>query len=135
MSDSGARFRCVLSNALGVATSQEATLTVTPDVTPPGIAAIQNIGSSALVVTFTEAMETASASNPANYTLDNGAAVSGVSPGADGLSVTLATSPLTFGTTYTLRVSGAKKDDLQAAMALLRQSAGALPIGFKNFRD
>jgi uncharacterized protein YajQ (UPF0234 family) len=35
----------------------------------------------------------------------------------------------------TLRVSGAKKDDLQAAMALLRQSAGALPLGFKNFRD
>jgi uncharacterized protein YajQ (UPF0234 family) len=35
----------------------------------------------------------------------------------------------------TLRVTGAKKDDLQAAMALLRQQAGELPIGFKNFRD
>lgn len=35
----------------------------------------------------------------------------------------------------TLRVTGTKKDDLQAAIALLRQSAGALPLGFKNFRD
>jgi len=35
----------------------------------------------------------------------------------------------------TLRVSGAKKDDLQAAIALLRKEAGALPLGFKNFRD
>jgi len=35
----------------------------------------------------------------------------------------------------TLRVSGAKKDDLQAVMALLRKEAGALPLGFKNFRD
>jgi len=35
----------------------------------------------------------------------------------------------------TLRVSGAKKDELQAAIALLRKEAGALPLGFKNFRD
>lgn len=35
----------------------------------------------------------------------------------------------------TLRVAGAKKDELQAAMALLRKEAGALPLGFKNFRD
>jgi cyclic-di-GMP-binding protein len=35
----------------------------------------------------------------------------------------------------TLRVTGAKKDDLQAVMALLRKEAGTLPLGFKNFRD
>jgi uncharacterized protein YajQ (UPF0234 family) len=35
----------------------------------------------------------------------------------------------------TLRVSGAKKDELQAAMQLLRREAGELPLGFKNFRD
>jgi len=35
----------------------------------------------------------------------------------------------------TLRVAGAKKDDLQATMALLRKESGSLPIGFKNFRD
>jgi len=35
----------------------------------------------------------------------------------------------------TLRVTGAKKDDLQAAIALLRKEAGTLPLGFKNFRE
>lgn len=34
-----------------------------------------------------------------------------------------------------LRVSGSKKDDLQAAIQLLRRSATDLPIQFTNFRD
>jgi uncharacterized protein YajQ (UPF0234 family) len=35
----------------------------------------------------------------------------------------------------TLRVSSAKKDELQAAIQLLRREAGELPLSFKNFRD
>lgn len=35
----------------------------------------------------------------------------------------------------TLRVSGAKKDDLQAAIQLLRRSVPELPVQFINFRD
>ncbi|MBC7204810.1 MAG: YajQ family cyclic di-GMP-binding protein [Pusillimonas sp.] len=34
-----------------------------------------------------------------------------------------------------LRVSGKKRDDLQAAMALLRQQEVDLPLQFNNFRD
>ena len=34
-----------------------------------------------------------------------------------------------------LRVTGKKRDDLQAAMALLRKSSSALPLQFENFRD
>ena len=34
-----------------------------------------------------------------------------------------------------VRVSGAKRDDLQAAMALLRKEVADLPIAFDNFRD
>lgn len=34
-----------------------------------------------------------------------------------------------------LRVSGSKKDDLQAAIQLLRKSVTELPIQFTNFRD
>ncbi len=34
-----------------------------------------------------------------------------------------------------LRVSGKKRDDLQAAMALLRSTEFALPLQFENFRD
>jgi len=35
----------------------------------------------------------------------------------------------------TVRVSGAKKDDLQSAMQLVRQSVTDLPLQFVNFRD
>ena len=34
-----------------------------------------------------------------------------------------------------LRVTGKKRDDLQAAMALLRATEFALPLQFENFRD
>jgi hypothetical protein len=34
-----------------------------------------------------------------------------------------------------VRVSGAKRDDLQAAMALLKREAAELPLSFTNFRD
>lgn len=35
----------------------------------------------------------------------------------------------------TVRVSGAKRDDLQAAIALLRKAVVDLPLAFSNFRD
>lgn len=35
----------------------------------------------------------------------------------------------------TLRVTGAKRDDLQAAIALLRKDVIDLPLTFENFRD
>jgi uncharacterized protein YajQ (UPF0234 family) len=34
-----------------------------------------------------------------------------------------------------VRISGAKKDDLQAAIQLVRSSIGDLPLQFTNFRD
>jgi uncharacterized protein YajQ (UPF0234 family) len=35
----------------------------------------------------------------------------------------------------TVRVTGAKRDDLQAAMALLRKDITEAPLSFNNFRD
>lgn len=34
-----------------------------------------------------------------------------------------------------VRITGAKKDDLQAAMALIRKDVADLPLTFNNFRD
>ena len=34
-----------------------------------------------------------------------------------------------------VRISGAKKDDLQAAMALIRKEIADFPLSFNNFRD
>ncbi|MCI4427933.1 MAG: YajQ family cyclic di-GMP-binding protein [Burkholderiales bacterium] len=35
----------------------------------------------------------------------------------------------------TVRISGAKRDELQAAIALIRQTAADAPLSFSNFRD
>jgi cyclic-di-GMP-binding protein len=35
----------------------------------------------------------------------------------------------------TVRVTGAKRDDLQAAMALIRKDVADVPLSFDNFRD
>ena len=35
----------------------------------------------------------------------------------------------------TVRITGAKRDELQAAMALLRKEVADLPLAFNNFRD
>ena len=35
----------------------------------------------------------------------------------------------------TVRVTGAKRDDLQAAMALIRKAVADAPLSFNNFRD
>ena len=35
----------------------------------------------------------------------------------------------------TVRVTGAKRDDLQAAMALIRKDVADMPLSFTNFRD
>ena len=34
-----------------------------------------------------------------------------------------------------VRITGSKRDDLQAAMALLRKDMAELPLSFNNFRD
>jgi len=34
-----------------------------------------------------------------------------------------------------VRVTGAKRDDLQAAMALIRKEITEVPLEFNNFRD
>ena len=34
-----------------------------------------------------------------------------------------------------VRVTGAKRDDLQAAMAIIRKEVTDLPLSFNNFRD
>jgi len=34
-----------------------------------------------------------------------------------------------------VRVTGAKRDDLQAVMALLRKEIAEVPLSFNNFRD
>lgn len=105
LSDQNARFRCVVSNDLGVATSAEAVLGVTPDTTPPTLVGARNLGRNQVEVTFSETVTPATALNPDNYRLTGGVGITDIQPGAEGRIAILNTAALTYGQTYTLTVN------------------------------
>ncbi|HNV00303.1 MAG TPA: lamin tail domain-containing protein, partial [Verrucomicrobiota bacterium] len=104
LADHGARFRCVVSNKLGTATSNEGILTVSPDTTPPALVLARNIGLTQVEVTFSERVSAPSATTAANYKID----ALGISSAAFGPSsnvIYLTTSPMILGATHTLTVN------------------------------
>ena len=106
---SGIVFRCTISNALGVVTSDTAVLSVTIDTNPPVLRRAYNVGTTNVRVQFTEPVLPADATNVANYAITNGG-ISVLSAQADtnGLAVTLTVSPLVNFSNYWLMVhSGA----------------------------
>ncbi|MBI3868012.1 MAG: lamin tail domain-containing protein [Verrucomicrobia bacterium] len=105
-SDSSATFRCVLTNSLGSVTSQVATLTVTPDVTPPSLIRAINVGTNMIELTFSEAVDTATALATPHYSVNNGVSLSGAAFGSDNRTVRLSTSVITYGVVYVVTVNG-----------------------------
>jgi hypothetical protein len=104
--DQGAQFDCIVTNPFGTATSNTATLTVLPDTTPPALTGISHLTSpNIIVIQFSEALDPATAVNPANYTIA-GQSVLSAQLGSDGRSVILRVSGLTSGQNYTVQVSG-----------------------------
>ena len=73
---------------------------------PPTIAMVSAVGNATSVtVLFSEAVDKTSAETAGNYAIDNNITVSGASLGDDTKTVTLTTSELSQGVTYTLTVS------------------------------
>lgn len=103
--DNGSRFRVTLANALGAVVSEEAVLTVRPDVTPPELLSAFNASLSSVVVRFSEPVATNTSLNPANYALNLGATVTSVASGPSSSEVVLTTSQLSPGGSYTLTVT------------------------------
>ena len=104
--DDGARFRCVVGNAQGRVFSADATLTVLRDTTPPDLVEAHNLGSNSVLVVFTEPVSVATATNLAHYEIGSGVSVTGATLDLAGATVVLTTTPLAFGSTYTLTVNG-----------------------------
>lgn len=101
-SDNAAKFRAVVSTPGAVATSAEATLTVTADVTAPTITAVFGSDTfNSVTVDFSEAVTAASAGASSNYKLDGGLTVSAVTV-LTPTRVRLTTSKQAQGATYTL---------------------------------
>ena len=81
--------------------------------------AIQKAGATAanVVVTYAKPVDPKTAALPANYALDYGARILRATLGADGKTVTLATTPLQPGLLYTLTAAGVRDRD-NPALAL-----------------
>jgi hypothetical protein len=127
--DNNATYRAIVSTSLGITnTSTAATLTVLADTQPPTIySATRTTGSlSNILVVFSEPVTSVSALNAANYTLDNGAVVTGVAAGASGNQVVLTTSVMDTNTFYYLASHNVQ--DLNGNIAATA-AAPVLPVG------
>ncbi len=103
--DNGAKFRALVSTPGAVATSAEATLTVTPDVTLPTVLTV--LASStfdSVTVDFSEAVTAESAGRASNYALDGGVTVSSVTV-VSPTRVKLTTSRQAQGAAYVLTLN------------------------------
>ena len=97
-----------MSNRLNSVVSRTAGLQVMRDLAAPQITSVSGAGTK-VIVQFSEPVDEASANNTASYTLSGGAKVqSAVLDESDLQTVTLTTTTLSFGTVYTLTVSGVK---------------------------
>lgn len=108
LADHNAKFTAVLSNNLGSTNSQEATLTVTPDVTKPAPVSAISLGPGQIRVTFSEPVEAASASVSGNYQVNGGVTVTGAAPGTDPRTVVLNVTGMTYGSSYTITISNVR---------------------------
>lgn len=118
--DDAGDYSVTISNRLNEVTSRKAHLAVQRDLIPP--AALEVTGSATKVlVRFSEPVEPASASSTANYSLGGSVQVLNATLDAsDPRIVNLTTSPLGFGTVYTLAIRGVKDRFNNAASTTAR---------------
>jgi hypothetical protein len=107
--DHGSRFRCRLSNSQGTIFSAEATLSVVSDTTPPEVLSAMALGDpQTLTVVFSKAVDPLTATNPANYSVNEGVSVVQAAFAGDDRTVVLRTSPMEFQKQYSLTVNNVR---------------------------
>jgi hypothetical protein len=105
LTDDGTQYRVALLAGDTNATSSIATLTVTPDTTPPTLSSV-TAGGGTVSVVFNELMDTNSLGTASNYSIDQGVTVTSVTSSKS--AVNLVVAGTTAGTTYTLTINGVK---------------------------
>ncbi len=122
LSQNNQRYRCVVYNELGTNVTSEAFLYVNPDAVRPTIALAANEGSTRLLVTFSEVVESGTALAIGNYSISGGVTVSAAGFfNGDNRTVVLTTSALVNGTTYVLTVNNVR-DTAQTPNVILANS-------------
>lgn len=126
-SHNGAVYSVTVSNALGE-TSASTMIWVMPDTTLPTVVDALNLGNPAggVAVVFSEAVDPASATVPARYTLSGGANVTSARMGSTPNVVILQTSGMAAGTSYTLTI--ANVTDLATPANVISPNPTTLPL-------
>jgi beta-galactosidase len=101
-------YQLVLVNSYGATTSAPVSLVINLDTNPPVVLNAFNVGLTNVELDFSKTLETASATNPANYVFTNGLTIAGASLLSGGASVILVTAPLTYGSNYTIVINGVR---------------------------
>ena len=128
LSDHQAKIKCEVTNAAGTATSQEATLTIDQDNTPPTILLAK--GSTdfrGVVITFSEPVDEVTGATVGNYTI---AGLTVGSASVLGDSVVLVTSQQTEGASYTVVVNNVKDRSVKGNTIAPNSSASFRTFSF-----
>ena len=128
----GLHVRCILTNILGATTSATAILHVTPDTVRPRLLSAMNIGAGAVRLQFDEPVLPPSGAASSSFTLTGGVLAQGVTqgPGVDQLDVS--TTPLTFGTSYSISASGVTDRAATPNPVLPGSSVGFIALEFAS---
>jgi len=86
--------------------SENALLTVTQDLVPPSVLQTYNFGTTNVQLLFSEEVEQATATDLRNYAFADGPVITGAVLDFSGTVVTLTTSPLAYGDSYSLLIHG-----------------------------
>lgn len=112
VADNGAKYSVVVTGAQGTATSQDAVLTVTPDTALPTVLSAKGQPNlTEIILTFSEALDPASAGATASYQVSSAGGslnITAAALAAGGTQVTLTAARMTLGTKYTVLISNLK---------------------------
>ncbi len=109
---SGASFSVIVSNEFSTAASSIVHLTVVPDVAPPKLVSVKGLaGLNEILLTFDEPISAESATNIANFAVDN-IPISRATLSADGTTIAIFTGVLQLGQIYLVSLQGIKDRSL-----------------------
>ncbi|MDB6030496.1 MAG: CotH protein, partial [Verrucomicrobiales bacterium] len=109
LADTTNRFLCFIANAYGTTNSSEGVLTVVPDTTPPAVSTVGNVGDlQSVFIVFSEAVDPATATNIANYSINNNIFVLRAAFGPDPRTIILTTTPIPSNTTNILVINNVR---------------------------
>ncbi|MBI3192581.1 MAG: SBBP repeat-containing protein, partial [Pedosphaera parvula] len=109
LTEDGAKFSVVVSNASGSVTSAAAVLRVTPDITPPTVVRVRPVTLEQIEIIFAEPVTAGSATDVSHYSLESttgSATIQSAAVSGEPARAVLTTSRLKEGTEYLLKVGG-----------------------------